>query len=310
MIEGIDDLAPLWASGAEAFDGAHAYWSGDWPRTLSTGWPAVDEFYKIAPGQMTIIGGVPNHGKSTFLDALLTNLVHLHKMRACIYSPENHPLGIHAWHLIEKYIGLPMLPNKFGERCSELEMARAGIWLEKNFRFLTPAEISVDGILSAATAAYENAPFEILALDPWNEFGDNRPTTINETEWVSLSLGRFRRWARERGVHLFIVVHPRKLEKDKTGNYPVPTAWDLAGSAHWRNKADNILTYWRDFSLEDGQAELHIQKVRFAYVGRVPSAPVDLMFHPGAKTFTAVLDANAGNYWTAPYQQERKNGRA
>ena len=301
------EVSNAWADGAEAFAEAHDFWAGNWPKALSTGWPEVDKFYTIAPGQMTLLGGIPNHGKSTFMDALMVNLVTMHKFKACVYSPENHPLGVHAWHLIEKYIGKPMLPNKFGERINEEEMAAAGVWLDANFKFLRPTEISVKGVLDAATAAYEHTAYDILVLDPWNEFGDNRPAAINETEWVSLCLGQFRRWARERGVHLFIVVHPRKLEKDNKGNYPVPTAWDLAGSAHWRNKADNILTYWRDFSLEDGQAELHIQKVRFAYVGKAALEPVTLQFHPGAKTFTAAYDAACGNYWKAPYEKEKKH---
>jgi twinkle protein len=293
-----------WATGADAWGQAHEYWEGKFPKALSTGWPALDAYYKIAPGQMTLIGGIPNHGKSTWLDALMTNLAHLHQWRFAVYSPENHPLGIHAWHLVEKYIGKPMLPNPFGERVNEKEMADAGLWLDKYFRFLTPGEISVEGIMTAATKAYDAEPFDALVLDPWNEFGDNRPGAVTETEWVSITLGRFRRWARERNVHLFIVVHPRKLEKDKDGTYPVPTAWDLAGSAHWRNKADNILTYWRDFGIEN-HAEIHVQKIRFAHVGRVPAEPITFQFHPGAKTFTAIADGNRGEYWTPPYRASK-----
>lgn len=292
--------------GAAAWAEAHEFWAGDWPKTFSTGWPAVDDFYKVALGQMTVLGGIPNHGKSTFLDALMVNLVHAHGFKAAVYSPENHPLGIHAWHLVEKYIGKPMLPNKYGDRITEAEMADAGQWMQKHFKFLTPSEISVDGVLKAATAAWEVEAFDLLVLDPWNEFGDNRPQGIAETEHISMSLGRFRRWARQHDVHLFLVVHPRKLERDKDGNYPVPTAWDLAGSAHWRNKADNILTYWRDFSLEDGQAELHIQKVRFAHVGKVSMEPIALQFLPGCKAFSAVYDENCGRHWVAPYSQRKR----
>jgi twinkle protein len=296
-----------WTTGADAWGEAHEYWSGKFPKALSTGWPEVDKYYKVAPGQITILGGIPNHGKSTFLDALLVNLVDLHKFKVCIYSPENHPVGIHAWNLIDKYTGTPMLGNGMMPKISEADMAHAGIWLDKHFRFLTPGTINSEGLMHAATLAHDAEPFDALALDPWNEFGDQRPNGITETEWVSITLGNWRRWARERGVHLFIVVHPRKLEKDQKGAYPVPTAWDLAGSAHWRNKADAILTYWRDFTQEEAPAELHVQKVRFNWVGRVSPDPIGLIFHPAARTFTAVADANNGNYWQAPYAKERKN---
>lgn len=309
MTEKTDYKQAYWIPGREAWDEAHEYWAGNWPKAYSTGWPAVDEFYKVAPGQMTVVGGIPNHGKSTFLDALLVNLVHLHKFKVAVYSPENHPLGIHAWHLCEKYIGKPMLPNHFGDRITETEMVAAGLWMENHFRFLTPGTINVPGVLEAANAAFEAEPFDVLALDPWNEI-EARPSEVSETEWVSICLGQFRRWAREKQVHLFLVVHPRKLEKGKDGTYPVPTAWDLAGSAHWRNKADNILTFWRDLSVEGSTSELHIQKIRFGYIGRVPTEPIQMQFHPGAKTFTACNDYNAGRYWQAPYVLEKKNGNA
>lgn len=301
-----DKLHAFWEDGEAAWAEAEQYWRGEWPKAFSTGWPAVDEFYKIALGQMTLVGGIANHGKSTWLDALMVNICFEHGFKACVYSPENHPLGIHAWHLCEKFIGKPMMPgNKWGERINGPEMVEAGKWISDHFRFLTPNEINVDGILQAATKAWEADPYEILVLDPWNEFGDNRPNGFSETDHISLSLGNFRRWAREHKVHLFLAVHPKKLERDKSGNYPVPTAWDLAGSAHWRNKADNIVTFWRDFSTDDDTAELHIQKIRFAHIGRVPKEPIALMFHPATKSFSAREDAQKGNYWIAPFQRKK-----
>ena len=36
---------------------------------LSTGWPVLDEFTTIRPGGLSIVTGIPNHGKSEFVDA-------------------------------------------------------------------------------------------------------------------------------------------------------------------------------------------------------------------------------------------------
>jgi twinkle protein len=42
----------------------------------------------------------------------------------------------------------------------------------------------------------------------------------------------------------------------------------IAGnSAHWRNKADNCITIWRDVEANDARVEVHIQKIRFREVG-------------------------------------------
>jgi hypothetical protein len=62
-----------------------------------------------------------------------------------------------------------------------------------------------------------------------------------------------------------------KKERDQQGNmvYPVPTPYDISGSAHWRNKADNAITVYRDVTAEYGLVQVHVQKVRFKHCGRV-----------------------------------------
>jgi twinkle protein len=70
--------------------------------------------------------------------------------------------------------------------------------------------------------------------------------------------------------HLWLVAHPTKLTKDpKQGTYPVPTLYDISGSAHFRNKADMGLSVWRDVMNEHSPTEVHVQKVRFRECGRI-----------------------------------------
>ena len=41
---------------------------------MSTGWYALDHLYRVVPGELSIVTGVPNSGKSEWIDALLCNL--------------------------------------------------------------------------------------------------------------------------------------------------------------------------------------------------------------------------------------------
>lgn len=66
---------------------------------------------------------------------------------------------------------------------------------------------------------------------------------------------------------MWVVAHPQKLYRLDDKTYPVPTPYDISGSAHWRNKADNCLTVWRDEKLPDEPVQIHVQKVRFREVG-------------------------------------------
>lgn len=298
------EIPKLYKRGAVAWEQALDYWRGNPPKTLSTGWPEMDKHYRLSPGQLTILGGIANHGKSTFLDALMVNMNSDHAWRWAIYSPENHPIGVHAWRLIEKYIGKPLLKGP-SPNVDETEMDAAGDWMEETFVFLEPPTISVDGLIAAVREAHTDWPVNGLVLDPWNELAELRDSWMTETEFISQSLSKFRRLARELQIHIFIAVHPRKLEKDKEGKYPVPTPWDLAGSAHWRNKADNILTYWRDLAADDNTAEIHVQKIRFYWNGKATPDPVMLQYEPLAGTFTAFQDGSKGNWHVAPYQRKK-----
>ncbi len=68
---------------------------------------------------------------------------------------------------------------------------------------------------------------------------------------------------------MWVVAHPQKLYRREDGSYPVPTPYDISGSAHWRNKPDNCLTIWRDENEPDLPVKLYVQKVRFREVGSV-----------------------------------------
>jgi len=108
-----------------------------------------------------------------------------------------------------------------------------------------------------------------LIIDPWNEFEHTRPSGQTETEGISQALTQIRRFARNHGVHVWLVAHPQKLYRREDGSYPVPTPYDISGSAHWRNKADNCLTVWRDENEPDQPVRLYVQKIRFREVGKV-----------------------------------------
>jgi twinkle protein len=97
-------------------------------------------------------------------------------------------------------------------------------------------------------------------------------------------LKHVRQFARRHGVHVWIVAHPQKLYREKdTGNYPVPTLYDISGSANWRNKADNGVVVWRDFGNAQTPIEVHVQKIRFRQIGKLGSAK--LMYVGATQTY-------------------------
>ena len=276
---------------------SHLYEHG-WECGLSTGWWSMDECYTVRPGEMTVITGIPNSGKSNWTDALMVNMAKKHGWSMAVFSPENQPIEDHIARLAEKWVGAPFGKGPT-ERMTENDLKASMDALQSHFYFILDDDESdwtLDRILdNAATLVFRHGVRGLL-IDPWNELEHQRPREQSETEYISASLKRIRQFARQKGVHVWIVAHPAKLYRDKEGNYPVPTMYDISGSAHWRNKADNGICIWRNFTGDSPErVEVHVQKVRFRQVGQL--GLVELEFRMATHTYRDVqLDYAADAY--------------
>ncbi len=241
-------------------------------RGVATGWITMDQYYTVRPGEFTVITGIPNSGKSNWMDALAVNLCKEHGWRIAMFSPENQPLEDHMTRLIEKWAGKPFSDGPT-PRMDKETRDNGKRWLSEHVFSILPNDDydwSVEEILTRAKALVFQKGIRGLVIDPWNELEHNRPEGITQTEYISKTLKHIRQFGRRHGVHVWIVAHPAKLYKDKDGNYPVPTPYDISDSAHWRNKADNCISVWRDFSDNKTRiVEIHIQKIRFRQIGRL-----------------------------------------
>jgi len=237
-------------------------------RGVETGWKSLSDLYRVMPGEWTLVTGVPGHGKSEWLDALTVNLAMQHGWNFGIFSPENQPLTYHIQKLAEKYIGKPFAEGPT-ERMNAVEFENAITWIDQHYTFILPDLPTVDDLLEVARQLVLRKGIRGLILDPWNEIDSTRASGLTETEHISHSLTRIRKFARDHGVHVWLVAHPTKLQKGLDGSYPVPTPYDVAGSAHWRNKADNCITVHRDAVKDDENVDIHVQKIRKKANGRI-----------------------------------------
>jgi twinkle protein len=236
------------------------------PPGLTTGWENLDEFYRPMEGQWTLVTGVPGMGKSEWLDALAMNMTQKHFWCFGVCSPENQPVTYHAAKLMEKYAGKRL------HKMTKPEYEEAKEWVNAFFKFVMPEDRSLDSLLAKAKLMVKRYGMKGLIIDPYNEITHtNRKDGVSETEYVSDFLAQLRGFARHMGIHIWLVAHPTKLQKQNDGKYPVPTGYDVAGSAHFFNKADNIIAVHRDKSNPNAYSEVHIQKIRSRWLGQIGS---------------------------------------
>ena len=259
-IEGVFEVADL----AEEVMELHA--SKQAPG-FSTGWALIDMLFRVKPGEMTIVTGIPSHGKSEWMDDLLVHLADIHGWSSGIFSPENFPTSNHVAKLIEKHTGsafTSMTPH---------EVVCAMEWAQQHFYFAVHGEetLNLDAILEKAHGMVQRYGIRAFLIDPWNEI-DHTIMGDREDLYISRSLTKIRRFARKYGVHMFVVAHPQKMLRDRDGKYPVPTMYDISGGAHWRNKADNGIVIWRDVTDDEGGTIVYVQKIKNRQNGKVGSA--------------------------------------
>jgi len=234
---------------------------------VTTGWGALDEFYKVVPGELTIITGVPNSGKSEWIDALLTNLTHLHGWSFALCSMEKKVTD-HARQLLEKHLGIPFLISNYSgptARMSTEDVKRGMEWLDDCFHLIRCQDDelpSIEWVLDLARAAVLRFGIRGLVIDPYNELDHQRPSFMSETEYVSQMLTKIKRFAQHHDVHVWFVAHPRQM-RDWKGD--PPNLYDISGSAHFINKCDNGIVVHRNNDPSKGPASevnILVRKVR------------------------------------------------
>lgn len=247
---------------------------------VSTGWGTLDKYYKVIPGELTIVTGVPNSGKSEWIDALLCNLSEMHGWTFAMCSMEKRATD-HARQLAEKYVGNPFfdLPYARGVRRMTLdELDSAMDWVDDRFHLIRYEDDqlpSVDWVLEIAKAAVYRYGIRGLVVDPYNELDHQRPASMNETEYVSQMLTKVKRFAQTAGVHVWFVAHPRQLREWKG---QAPNLYDISGSAHFINKADNgiVVHRNRDPNAASGhQVQVLVRKVRNKAAGTIGDCILD-----------------------------------
>lgn len=268
-------------------DDARRMYDSGYPETLKIGWK-LDSHIKWRPGEFTVVTGIPNHGKSTWLNNVLVELAKQHDWLIAIFSPEKNPITFLIAELAQIFIGRPYYRTDPHEKMSRSEWEEAMRFIDDHFLFLKTQDVdlTLDGILEVGAKLVKRYGINGLVIDPWNYVETDRPQWQTETEYTGVQHTKVSNFTKMQNVALIVVAHPTKMEKDrKTHKYMVPGLYNISGSAHWNNKPDNGICIYRNY--DKGTTEVHIQKIRWFFVGKV--GKVEMSFDPACQRFYDVV---------------------
>lgn len=240
------------------------------PSGNPVGFKAFDQLLRFKGGEVTVITGIPGSGKSEFTDELTIKLAELFDWRWGMFSAENCPEAFHFTKLAEKYIGKSFYSDNVYYKMTPDELGKAKLFIHQHYYWvrLQDKGLTVDLLIAKCEELVLKKGINGFLIDPWNYIEHKRPSWQTETDYISEALSKFCSMAKRLNIHVFIVAHPVKIQKEKdTGAYKVATLYDIAGSAHWFNKADNGISVYRHF--DTGVVDVHVQKVRFKFMGKI-----------------------------------------
>lgn len=213
----------------------------------------MGECYRMRLGDLAIVTGVPGFGKTSFVDDIVCRVVDHYGLRAAWASFERAPQRDMRRAFTKWYGGRDGDNFAPPEACSK--------WIDDHHVIIQADEdedVTLDWLLDALEGVVLRHGCKLVVIDPWNEIEHCRRAGENETEYVGRAIRTLKRFARKFQVHLILVAHPAKLQKDN-GKYAMPSLYDIAGSANFYNKADIGLIVHRD---SPTSSKVRIQKVR------------------------------------------------
>ncbi|MFA5243689.1 MAG: bifunctional DNA primase/helicase [Pedobacter sp.] len=253
-IEGVFTINDVWDDIEDIYN--HGLPAGD-----KTGDIGLDNHIGFMPGELTMVTGIPGHGKSIYLDQVSVGLAINSNWSFAVCSPESYPIGFYYTRLIKRILGKKF--SKYNITPGELQEVKD--WIADRYNIIMPGSgFNLDTILEKAKALVLRKGIKGLIIDPWNRIENN----ISEGKDIISNLLKIINFNQQTGVHTFLVAHPTKMPKKEDGiNYVIPNLYSISGSAHFFNMTQNGMTVYRNYSTQE--TEVYIQKVKWEHLGKI-----------------------------------------
>jgi twinkle protein len=299
--------------GASVIDRALDLLENGLPYIEGIGIPMLDDMFKFRRGEITLLSGHGNHGKSSIMKYMMLCHAAIYGRKFAIFPPEDNPAELFYHDLVEILLGCECSPTSYN-RPNKEGYEKAYRWVSDHFFYIYPETES-------PTPAYIKQRFLELIIkekvdgciiDPFNQMdNDISRAGGRDDQYLSIVLGDFARFAAQNNVYFFILSHPKGGGKKTNGdNYPCPDVYDLAGGAMWNNKMWNILIYHRPlfYSMPlDPTCELHAKKIKRKEVGKRGFIQFEykyqkrrFLFHGGDPMEKILGDLNLNAYLPTP----------
>ena len=277
-------------------------------RVQGIGIPQLDYLFKPKRGEITLLTGIGNYGKTAWQKAQLLMRMVMFGEKIATFSPEDVPAEEYFHDYVEMLLGCECTPYNPNRPSNEI--------YEAAYDFVSKHIFYISAEMLSPTPQYIKEKFlelivqekvDYCCIDPFNQMTNDYKGYGGRTDkYLETLLADFSRFARKNDVYFWIIAHPKLMERDRSGNYKCPDVFDVNDGAMWSNKMDNILVYHRPFAQTDPNnplAEFHSKKIKKKSVGRKGFMMLDYVwdrrrfFVEGKDILQELLNAKKMDFW-------------
>ena len=242
-----------------------------------TGIDPLKPHYTFRKGELTIMTGFANIGKTTTQLFLMIMASKLYGYRWLMYCPENEPVGDLMIDIAEMYCG-KTADKDFSDRINQDDYLMAIDWAYKHFTVLTFDETpTVEDVLQSFSDMMQVEHYDGVSLDPLNDL--KAAEKQSKYEYYYDALSNIRRFIKKFDIIFYLVVHPgtaANRRRNEDGTRPAPNMSDVEFGAMFGNRADNFLVFHRNPQSDKWNVtEIHVQKIKFQKLVGVPTPEID-----------------------------------
>jgi twinkle protein len=201
-------------------------------------------------GEFNLWTGYNNEGKSQFLIFLCVLKAINEGWKFAFFSPENYPPDEFFDDIIHTILGKST--DRFYKNfdVSEQEYLKAFDMVKDNFYFVYPEkngvpDFTIDQIESVFEYLVWEKDVKAVVVDPYIKI--RHEMTAGEPEHLYASRFMMDRinFTRKNNVSYHLVMHQTTPRKEKDGNYPPPSLYQIKGGGTFADSTDNSISVWR-----------------------------------------------------------------
>jgi twinkle protein len=266
--------------------------NGSSPGKKLNSFPEFSNIQSWRSGLLTVVTGIPGHGKSSFVDNLIVSLASELGWPIGIWSAEKPRPERHFLELYSIYLDKSITSTNFeGGKLSFKDIEDHKEFFNKHFYLIDTGanDVSVDGLLAKGKELVKRSGIKLLVLDNWVTIEHRVSGSTSKHDYSGQAISKMSLWCKQNECDIILVAHPKKMDKEGK-KYRIPDGYDISDSSNFFNLPDNGLTVYRDF--ETGQTNVFKWKNRWREIGQVGT--VYFSYNKYTGKFTETEQVNTG----------------